>query len=444
MEPIDVETYEQPAQAVAVREPSQAIAKATPIETAKPVITAAQAKVEAIANLTMAAYEKAATLHLTPEESQALQADFPDEAFQPGAAGKESLIYIEHAHLRDRFTQVFGLGQWAIIPRNRWAEPFTVPARYDKPAVEGQRIYVEAMLVVRGCFVGEAVGAMEYYPKNNAQNYGDAVEGAKTAAFRRCAKEFGVGLQAWKKEWCEGWWQRKRSGQRAQAPQPQRQAAPPPAQAPKPETQPAPTDESRAKMIAALKAGPGEPNREIVTEYFVKAEILMPSESLEDIPLRWVPATVGQMRALSSCITAFGNGEQAGRPYPPNPEPEAPKAVKKPTEVPREKAPTPAPGSMQEWFFDVIVPIPHKGQKRDEYLQNPDTIGSLFLLRHEETEEGQEARKRLWGFVTNYEPKGWQKRDGTQMPASESDKKFREALDAFMEWFEKNHPNEKL
>lgn len=226
--------------------------------------------------------------------------------------------------------------------------------------------------------------------------------------------------------------------------EPEPSVAPPPPPPPAPASQHAPTDESRAKMIAALKATPGEPNREIVTEYFVKAEILLPNEQLEDIPLRWVPATVGQMRALSSCITAFGNGEQAGKPYPPNPEPDAPKAAKKPIEVPREKASTSLPDSMQEWFFDVIVPVPHKGQKRDEYLQNPDTIGSLFLLRHEETEEGQEARKRLWGFVTNYEPKGWQKRDGTQMPASEADKKFREALDAFMEWFEKNHPDEKL
>jgi hypothetical protein len=53
---------------------------------------------------------------------------------------------------------------------------------------------------------------MDYFPANSAQNYGDAFEGAKTAAFRRCAKEFGVGLQAWRKDWCAGWWIRKRKG----------------------------------------------------------------------------------------------------------------------------------------------------------------------------------------------------------------------------------------
>lgn len=172
----------------------------------KPQVTAAQAKVEAVANLTFKAYERASTLALTPDEIKGLGADFPDEAFKPGAAGKEHLIYIEHAFLRDRLNSVIGVGQWALIPRNRWAEDFTT--NNGKPA---SRVYVEAMLVVRGAFVSEAVGEMEYYPNNSSQNYGDAVEGAKTAALRRCCKEFGIGLQAWKKDWCEGWWQRKRT-----------------------------------------------------------------------------------------------------------------------------------------------------------------------------------------------------------------------------------------
>src|ERR1035437_7396338 len=77
-------------------------------------ITASQAKIDAIADLTHSAYQKAATLKITAEESDTLRKDFPDEAFKPGAAGKENLIYIEHAFLRDRFTEVFGMGTWAI------------------------------------------------------------------------------------------------------------------------------------------------------------------------------------------------------------------------------------------------------------------------------------------------------------------------------------------
>ena len=232
---IDVPVVEDDTQtqALTVRDAVGALEKAPDIK--KP-LTAAQAKIEAVAQLTAAAYSRASELRLTPDEIGALQAEFGDEAFKPGAAGKENLLYIEHAFLRDRLNQVIGPGQWALIPRSRWAEDFTT--RDNKP---GSRVYVEAMLLVRGCFVAEAVGEMEYYPHNASQNYGDAVEGAKTAALRRCCKEFGIGLQAWKKDWCAGWWQRKNAPKGPiqhprNTPPPQSHApqAPPQAQAPAP------------------------------------------------------------------------------------------------------------------------------------------------------------------------------------------------------------------
>lgn len=162
---------------------------------------------DAIAALTMTAYAKASTLQLTPEEILKLQEDFPDDAFRKGASGKDALIYIEHAFLRDRMNEVFAPGQWSIIPRTRWAVDFTTAK-----LTPGVKIYVEAMLVIRGCFVAEAVGDMDYWPNNDSTNYGDAVEGAKTSALRRCVKELGVGLQPWKKAWVEGWWKRNPTG----------------------------------------------------------------------------------------------------------------------------------------------------------------------------------------------------------------------------------------
>jgi hypothetical protein len=420
------------------------IGAALPPEQIKAPITAAQAKIDAVASLTMKAYEKAATLQITKEESDRLQAEFPDEAFKPGAAGKESLIYVEHAHLRDRFIEVFGMGGWAMVPRNRWAEPFKT-----QKGVEGSRIYVEAMLVIRGCFVAEAVGEMEYYPSNGSQNYGDAVEGAETAAFRRCAKKFGVGLQAWKKDWCEGWW--KRRNQRPQGVQVIKPAASPttapaaPQNAPSAVVRQFPTAETRNWMIKGLKAGPGEPARALVTEYFLKAgALLAPAEQLEDLPLRFVPNTPALLRAVGEAIAAFEQGEEAMLAFKPHDEPE-PGGRAKTTQKPQENGSAP-PDCQQasEWFMPVIVPVPRKGMRRDEYLKSPDTIGSLFEARHDDTADGQEARQRLWWFVNNYEPKGWTKRNGEQMPASDGDKQFRLALDAFQEWFEKTHPNEKL
>jgi hypothetical protein len=171
-------------------------------------VTPAQARIESVSRTLDAAYAKASTLALTAEEQEILMREFPDEAFRTGASGKDGLIYIEHAYLRDRLCEAFGLGQWALITRSRWPEEFTTKGRDNKPGLPGVRIYVEAVLLIRGCFVAEAVGDMAYYPHNDSTNYGDAVEGAKSAALRRCVKELGVGLQQWKKGFAEGWMHR--------------------------------------------------------------------------------------------------------------------------------------------------------------------------------------------------------------------------------------------
>lgn len=164
-------------------------------------ITPAQARVEAVANVLHKAYEKASTLQLTPEEVQKLKADFPHDAFKLGAGGNDRLIYIEHAYLRDRFDEVIGMGQWALVrSRPHWGEEFVT-----KQGQKAVRIYADCALLIRGCLVSEAIGEMVYYPNNAIQSYGDAAEGSETAAFRRCAKKIGVGLQAWKKDFCAEW-----------------------------------------------------------------------------------------------------------------------------------------------------------------------------------------------------------------------------------------------
>lgn len=177
---------------------------------------ASRIQFEAVAKLLESAYSK--DLILTPEESKLLQADFPDEAFKTGAAGKEHLIYIEHANLRDRLNEVLGLGQWRLLRIRSWDDPFSHEKweNNQKVLVEGIKVYFEGVLTIRGAYVGCAIGDMDYYPKNNSTNYGDAYEGAKTAAFRRCAKEFGVGLQAWRKEFGEGWFKRRGQTPRGQ------------------------------------------------------------------------------------------------------------------------------------------------------------------------------------------------------------------------------------
>lgn len=386
-------------QSVAVRKAGE-VASALPADQIKPPVTAAQAKVEAVANLTMKAYERAATLKLTPEESAALQADFPDSAFLPGAAGKEHLIYIEHAHLRDRFNQVFGLGQWAIVPRNRWAEEFQTGK-----GTPGSRVYVEAMLIVRGCFVAEAVGAMEYYPKNESQNYGDAVEGAKTAALRRCAKELGVGLQAWKKEWCEGWWARKRGGRDFSKKPPSSTTPPPknpPAAAQTPKKGTVATAAYRTKMIENLKAGPGEPNFRIAKDYFEKIDWLLPTESLEQLPLRYVPVNPDQMVKLQACLEDFNAGGDAVKPYPPN-DAEEPPTVPKEPESPSE---------------------PEAEEEQESWRTFPMPFGKNAGVKLEDLD-----KKYIFGLWANYEVEREFRGKPRTVDQIERDETFRAMLD---------------
>ncbi len=471
---IDVETDQPQTMAVATTG-AGAVGKAMePADIpARAPVTAAQAKVEAIAALTMKAYERAASLVLSDEEIAKLAEEFPDEAFKSGAAGKENLIYIEHAFLRDRLNQVFKPGQWAIVPRNRWAEDFTTSN--GKPA---SRVYVEAMLIIRGCFVSESVGEMEYFPHNASQNYGDAVEGAKTAALRRCCKELGIGLQAWKKDWCLGWWKRKNAGpgqnlkyektstndRRAsegvstRTPPAQNAGKAAPANAPV-ANKPTPAPETEVKpwpqsgktrewlintKLARPDIGPG-----LVLEYFRKAGMLLPTEVVDDLPLRWLPADFRAYKLLEARILAFGAGSEAVKPYEPRevPAPSDIKAKLKPALDAAEAAapgPTPRPvppgvaAAQQkdpEWWRGVIVPIPHKGQSRADYVGDEDTIGSLY----DQCKSGnQDACKRLYGFVGRYEPKPWVGRDKKEHPPSDIDVAFRAALDAFKDWHDRN------
>lgn len=426
--------------ALAVRVPQQT--QALEVATEKPnhtPVTAAQAKVEAIANLTMKAYERAGTLVLTSEEIERLQKDFPDDAFKPGAAGKEHLIYIEHAFLRDRLNQVIGVLQWSIVPRNRWAEPFT-HIKSTGERVDGSTVYVEAMLIIRGAFAAEAVGSMVYYPKNNSQDYSDAVEGAKTAALRRCCKEIGVGLQAWKKDWCEGWWQRtrgKKDPKHNPAATPMRQAQQAKAAATSAPAKSAPVYATK-KTLEWFIGHVGE-SKGSMEAFLREISWLMPNELLEHLELRYVPVNKSEVKAIEDCLIQFVRGEQPKKPYEPHAEPEPekkPKTEAKPKDpVPAPAKPADKPPHDPEWFWEVICPIPRKGMRRDDYLKNPDTIESLYDAGCNNDEE---AARRLFGFMTHFEAKPWTSKTGKQMPPSESDIKFREALDAFAEWHEKH------
>lgn len=148
--------------------------------------------------------ESTSMIVFKPEEMKALMEDFPDSDFQRGAGGNNDLLYLEHVALRNRLSAVVGLGQWRFEVAKSWSEDFTA----GKPPQPAIRVYVEGRLIIRGAQFGSAIGDGNYYKSNANQNYGDAFESAKTYSFRRCCKDFGIGLQAFSKDWCEAWKQR--------------------------------------------------------------------------------------------------------------------------------------------------------------------------------------------------------------------------------------------
>ncbi len=175
-------------------------------------------------------------------------------------------------------------------------------------------------------------------------------------------------------------------------------------------------DSTRAWMIQRLEAC-----RREATEYFQKCDQLLDTEGLEDLPLRFVPIDGKQMLALTKAIWRFAVGDPAEVAFEPNQEKVATAGK---VEVPQQ------PELSPEWFWDIMCPIPHKGEKRDAYLKNPDTIRSLYDAMKGGAKEAQD---RLFGFANRWKPEARTVGDKTYQPSA-ADLKFREALDAFIRW----------
>lgn len=81
------------------------------------------------------------------------------------------------------------------------------------------------------------------------------------------------------------------------------------------------TESTRNWALGQLNALPGEPARDIVSEFFTKAGALLRDleggggEQLEDLPLEYVPTSKAELADLVKAIGAFEAGEEAKMPY---------------------------------------------------------------------------------------------------------------------------------
>jgi hypothetical protein len=95
---------------------------------------------------------------------------------------------------------------------------------------------------------------------------------------------------------------------------------------------------------------------------------------------------------------------------------------------------------LPESIAESIITVPRRGMKRDEYLQNPDTIGGLYRAMKD---GDADAGKRLWGLARGWSPEPYvSPKDGKKYPVSKEDAQCRIDLDTFCDWYDNNHDKE--
>jgi hypothetical protein len=231
------------------------------------------------------AYARASTLELTEAERSGLTAPFSDDAVE--IRPHDGLIYIPHITISRRLIEVFGPAKWAMVRRREWCD--------------GGMIYAEWIMLIRGCYIGESVGAMQYHPTNPKMNYSDALEGTRGEAIRRiAAKDLGCGDQCWEPAYARHWvsqyavqvrgrWERRRAAVDP-LPDPKPTPCSPPV---RPQATDKPEEDQKDKkarwISACLEAGGG---RADYAEVFFKDQgVLLEFETLADFPIDRIPAT---------------------------------------------------------------------------------------------------------------------------------------------------------
>lgn len=129
----------------------------------------------------------AGLLNLRQDQKTLLMAPFPDEMHDILPTGE---VYIPQIQYRRRLNQIFGPGDWALVPQ-------------EAPRQKGQSIVQKWHLIVYGKFVAEAWGEQEYRGDNDRTSEVTAVESAKSNGLVRCCKDLGMGSECWDKSWTE-------------------------------------------------------------------------------------------------------------------------------------------------------------------------------------------------------------------------------------------------
>lgn len=141
-------------------------------------------------------YEGAGLLKLSEDERQMLET-LQDASDDEVEIRPDGLIYVEHITVRRALSKVFGT-EWACVPGSAIAQD----------AAQSKTLVCQRwVLLIRGCYVGEAIGAGSYFANNASQNKTDAAEAAQSEAIRRiCAKSaLGICSNVFQKSFGRKW-----------------------------------------------------------------------------------------------------------------------------------------------------------------------------------------------------------------------------------------------
>ena len=173
-------------------------------------------------------------------------------------------------------------------------------------------------------------------------------------------------------------------------------------------------EQFRAKFVANMDEGK---LREKATQFCIDLAWLMPNESLEGLPFRFVPQSKEQYVAFLAKLTAWSASGKAEKPYEANPEPgqgnkseagNVPRGTK-PVEVPRDK---------------------------NMDCNSPDAPWRSYPVpfgKHAGTKLADLDKNVLYGFAANYKPEEfWTNKEGKKIQTKPEklakDRKFREML----------------
>lgn len=135
-------------------------------------------------------YSGASNLKIDDTEQSKLLASFDAKEIEIRPDG---LIYLPQTFWRKRLNESFGIGQWCLIVKSSTKDP------------DRNKLYLQGILMARGCYVSESVGEAEYHEDNSLQSWASVWESAKSDCITRCCKDLGIASELWQPEFIRTW-----------------------------------------------------------------------------------------------------------------------------------------------------------------------------------------------------------------------------------------------